>query len=121
MQKTVRVELKDGLGFPSGFISPASYTCVMYYRLPESWLDGEALFDDRKEAMLEEMYGRSWRMGNEDGSYYAVFSFAAEVLSVEQEEARQWLQHQTGDQGFQYWYYHLSEDGRFSKVTRDEF
>jgi hypothetical protein len=121
MSKTIRVELKDGLGFSSGFVSPASYTCVMYYRLPESWLAGEVLVNDKKEAMLEQMYGRSWRMGNDDGSYYAVFSFVEHVFSVQEEESRVWLQNPSTDAGFQYGYYHVSEDGRFTKVTRDEF
>jgi hypothetical protein len=121
MSKTIRVELKDGLGFSSGFVSPASYTCMMYYRLPENWLEGEALLSDKKEAMLEEMYGRRWRLGNDDGSYYAVFSFIEHVLSAQEEGERPWLQHQSTDAGFQYWYYHISEDGQFMKVTRDEF
>lgn len=121
MQKTVRVELKDGLRLPSGFVAPASYTCLSYYRLPESWLDGETLFNDRKEAMLEEMYGRGWRTGNEDGSCYEVFSFKEQVLSAREEEVRGWRQNQTGDKGFQYWYYHISANGQFRKVTRDEF
>jgi hypothetical protein len=121
MEKIVCVELKDGMGFDSGFVSPASYTCMMYYRLPENWLDGEALLSDKKEAMLQEMYGRTWRMGNGDGSYYAVFSFVERVLSAQEEEERPWLQNQSAPAGFRYWYYHISEDGQFTKVTRDEF
>jgi hypothetical protein len=121
MQRTVRVELKDGLGFPSGFVSPASYTCVLYYRLPEAWLNGEKLFDDKREAMLENMYGKTWRMGNEDGSYYAVFSFIEGVLSAEEEAARAWLENNPQDKDFKYWYYHVSENGAFTDVKRDEF
>src|SRR4051812_7722758 len=111
MQKTVRVELKDGLGFPSGFVSQASYTCVLYYRLPESWLNGEKLLDDRREAMLENMYGKTWRMGNEDGSYYAVFSFTERVLSAAEEAERAWLGIDPQDKECKYWYYHVSENG----------
>ena len=59
MAKTVRVVLKDGLGFQSGFISPASYSCVLYYRVPENWLDGDQLRPEKQEAMLENMYGKT--------------------------------------------------------------
>lgn len=122
MEKIVSVELQDGMGFSSSdFISPAAYACKMYYRLPESWLDGEALLSDKREAMLQEMYGKTWRMGNGDGSYYAVFSFAEHVFSPQEEEERAWLQNPSSSPSFRYWYYHISEGGQFTKVTRDEF
>jgi hypothetical protein len=121
MQRTVRVELKDGLGFPSGFVSPASYTCVIYYRLPDGWVNGEKLFDDKRETMLENMYGKSWRMGNDDGSYYVVFSFDERVLSSQEEEARAWLQNNPQDKDFKYWYYHISEGKTFTDVKQAEF
>jgi hypothetical protein len=121
MQKMVRVELKDGLGFPSGFVSPADYVCVMYYKLPEDWLNGDQLLADKKEAMLEAMYGRTWRMGNDDGSRYVVFSFDERVLSSQEEQERAWLQNNPKDKDFKYWYYHLSENGIFKSVKQDEF
>jgi hypothetical protein len=121
MQKTVRVEMTDGLGLPSGFVSPASYTCVIYYRLPEDWLAGQELLPDKREAMLEAMYGSNWRRGNDDGSYFVVYSFVERLLTAEEEEERGWLRHQTGEKDFQYWYYRVSDSGQLSKVTRDEF
>ncbi|MBI3654642.1 MAG: hypothetical protein HY231_26725 [Acidobacteria bacterium] len=121
MAKTVRVELKDGLGFPSGFVSPASYTCVMYYRVPESWVNGDKLFDEKREAMLENMYGNNWRMGNEDGSYYVVFSYAERVLAADEEVAHEWLQHGANDTACKYWYYQVAEDGSFTDVKAQDF
>jgi len=121
MQKTVRLIIKDGLGFPSGFISPASYTCVLYYRLPESWVAGDTLPSEKVETLLENMYGKTWRQGNSDGSYYAVLSLQGDLLTPEEEQQRGWLQNQSPDPDFQYWYYHVAEDGQFKVTTRDEF
>lgn len=121
MQKTVRVTIKDGLGFPSGFIAPASYTCVLFYKLPESWLAGGNLLPEKIEAMFENMYGKTWRQGNSDGSYYAVLSLEIHVLTPEEEQQRGWLLNQTPDPDFNYWYYHVAEDGQFKATTRDEF
>jgi hypothetical protein len=121
MSKTVRVTLKDGLGFQSGFISPASYACVLYYRVPESWLDGDQLLPEKREAMLENMYGKTWRSGNDDGSYYVVMNLEAQVLSAEDEQARGWLQHQSNEPDFKYWYYHITDDGQFQTKTREDF
>lgn len=121
MSKTVRATIKDGLGLPSGFISPASYACLLYYRLPDAWLDGDQLLPEKREAMLENMYGKTWRQGNEDGSYYAVLSFDAQVLTPEEEQARDWLQNPDRSPDFQYWYYHVGDDGQFQSKKRDEF
>ena len=121
MQKTVRVTIQDGLGFPSGFISPASYTCVLYYRVPESWVSDGKIPPEKVEAMLENMYGKTWRQGNSDGSYYAVLSLDGYLLTPAEEEARDWLSNQTPDPNFKYWYYHVSEDGEFKSASRDEF
>ena len=121
MQKIVRVELQDGLGFPSGVVSPASYTCVLYYRLPESWVNSDLLFADKREALLENMYGKTWRMGNEDGSYYVVLAFVERVLSPSEEAACAWLQNNPQDKDFKYWYYHVAEDGTFTDVKQADF
>ncbi len=121
MQKIVRLQLKDGLGFPDGFISPAEYYCVLYYKLPENWLDGEKLLPEKQEACLENMYGKTWRSGNEDGSYYAVLALNARVLSDAEVQERIWLSEDPSSKDFKYWFYHVADDGTFKGVSRDEF
>ena len=121
MSKTVRVQLKDGLGFPTGFISPAEYRCVMYHKVPESWVDGDGLHPEKQEACLENMYGKTWRSGNEDGSYYAVLEIHAKVLSDAEAEARIWLNEDPEDKNFKYWFYHVGDDGAFKGVAREDF
>ncbi len=120
MEKVVRLQLKDGLGFPSGFISPAEYDCVLYYRLPENWLAGDKLLPEKQEAMLENMYGKTWRSGNEDGSYYAVLELSAKVLSDAETEGRVWLSDPTSED-FKYWFYQVTDEGAFKSLGRDEF
>jgi hypothetical protein len=121
MQKIVRLQLKDGLGFPDDFISPAEYYCVLYYKLPENWLDGEKLLPEKQEACLENMYGKTWRSGNEDGSYYAVLALSARVLSDAEVQERIWLSEDPASKEFKYWFYHVADDGTFKGVSRDEF
>jgi hypothetical protein len=121
MSKIIRVEIKDGLMFPSGFIAPADYTCVLYLRVPEAWLEGDALLASSQESILERLYGKTWREGNEDGSRYHVFSLTMALLSRQEVADRPWLQHQTGDRRHQYWYYHVSGDGQFENSEQAHF
>ena len=121
MSKTVRLQLKDGLGFPSGFISPAEYYCVLYYKLPESWVDGDKLLPEKEEAMLENMYGKTWRFGNDDGSHYVVLELRAKVFSDEETQERPWLAEDPNSRDFKYWFYQVAEDGSFQAVSRDTF
>jgi hypothetical protein len=47
MSQAIRVIIKDGLGFTSGFISQASYSCVLYLRVPDDWLQDGLLRRDK--------------------------------------------------------------------------
>ncbi|MEW6128186.1 MAG: hypothetical protein AB1757_14185 [Acidobacteriota bacterium] len=121
MVKTVRLQIKDGLGLPSGFISPATYDCVLYYTVPEDWLSDGKVTPEKQEAMLENMYGKTWRQGNSDGSYYAVLALDAKILSDEEMQNRIWLSEDPNDRNFKYWFYQVSETGEFKGVKREEF
>jgi hypothetical protein len=115
MSKIVRVELNDGLLLASGFIAPASYTCILYLRVPDGWLSGSALLPAKKEAVLENLYGKTWRQGNEDGSRYVVLDNRETLLSAQEEAARVWLQHDPADRDYQYWFYHVIDDNSGSQ------
>src|SRR5262249_36924156 len=119
--QAIRVMLKDGLGFPSGFISPASYSCIIYSRVPDNWLQDGTLLPEKSEAILEKLYGKTWRDGNDDGSYFVVFSFEAAPLSAGEEAEKVWMQSKVKDTNFQYWFYHVSDEGEFTKVDADNF
>lgn len=121
MSVAIRVIIKDGLGFPSGFISQASYSCVLYLRVPDDWLQDGLLLRDKAEAILENMYGKTWRNGNSDGSYYAVLSIDVAPLSAEEETNRVWLQSKETSPDFKYWLYHVTDTGEFQSVDADNF
>ena len=121
MSKIIRVDLKDALQLPTGFLAPAGFTCAIYLRVPDSWVEGNALAEERVEAVLENMYGATWREGNEDGSSYRVLSMTTTLFSEQDETERVWLQHDPSDRHFQYWYHHVSDDGQFQKQTPAEF
>lgn len=121
MSKIIRVEIKDGLLFPSGFIARANYTCVLYLQVPETWLEGDTLLASSEESILECLYGMSWRQGNEDGSRYHVFSLKSDILTAQEVADRIWLQHQADDRSYQYWYYHVTGDGQFQSSEQAHF
>jgi hypothetical protein len=121
MSQIVRLEILDGLQFPSGFLAQADYTCLLYLRLPASWLGGDALLPEKEELVLENLYGQRWRQGNEDGSRYVVIRMATRTLDDQSVAARVWQQDPRGSSSFQYWYYHVSEDGQFVGTTPEQF
>ena len=117
----MRVEIQDGLLLPSGFLAPAQYTCVIYLRVPEAWLSENDLVAEQKEAVLELLYGKTWRTGNEDGSRYHVLSMTTANVSDDDVAARIWLYHQADDRRYQYWYYHATDSGQFEKKEQASF
>ncbi len=122
MSQAIRITIKDGLGFPSGFVHPASYTCVLYLRAPDNWLREDGLLlADKAELILENMYGKTWRRGNEDGSYYAILDIEAAPLSAEEEAQQVWMQSKVKDPNYQYWLYHVSDAEVFTQVDADNF
>jgi hypothetical protein len=121
MSKIIRVEIRDGLMLPSGFIARASYTCLLYLRVPEAWWEGDELLPSSEEAILECLYGKTWRQGNEDGSRYHVFSLATTILTPPEIAERIWLHHQPDDRSHQYWYYHVLNDGQLQGSDQAHF
>lgn len=104
MTRVVRINLRDGLAFPDGFLAPAPYACVLFCRVPPEWLDGEELRSENLEAIYETMYGPQWREGNEDGSQYVVRSLQTHVLTTDEEDSAPWRD-VSNDNECQYWFY----------------
>jgi hypothetical protein len=121
MNRVIKVYIKDGLGFSSGFVTYADYTCVIYCKVPESWIENGNLKKGREEIILGKMYGPGWRMGNEDGSHYVVSTFEANVLDDLQVFEKIWLQDNKEDRSYRYWYYQVSDTGEVNNVKISEF
>jgi hypothetical protein len=121
MSKVVRVEIQDGLLLPTGFLAPAQYTCVLYLRVPAAWLNENDLGAAHKEAILELLYGKTWRAGNDDGSSYHVLSMTTASVSDDDVAARIWRYHQAEDRRYQYWYYHATDFGEFEPREQATF
>ena len=122
MDAVVRVTLEDGLAFPSGAVAPASYACVIYCRVPEDWTADGALKEERHEAVLEYLYGKTFRQGNEDGSRYVYRNFRSHVLTPEEEASTPWRD-VSNDREFHYWHCHATgaEEGELRRVDADAF
>jgi hypothetical protein len=115
-----QITLKDGLRFQSGFTAPASYTCIIFCRVPPDWLDGEQLKQAKLEAVFEKLYGQHWLEGNEDGSQYAVLSVASRVLSAKEEQTAAW-RGVSNDGASHYWFYDASATGELREMQASEF
>src|SRR5436190_18419299 len=84
MSQIVMLLIRDGLQMPSGTVRDATYSNLLYCKVPNDWiqvhlpssddlwLKGPALTDDKLELVLAQLYGASWRNGNSDGSRYVV-------------------------------------------------
>lgn len=118
--KTLLIVVKDGLMFPSGFVSEASNTCNFFCRVPSDWTDGEQLKPEYLEKIYQKVYGVNWRMGNDDGSKYVVINSFTTIFTPEVARTTQWSGTVNGN-GNSYWFYTVDERGELQKVTAEEF
>ncbi|MBL1178665.1 hypothetical protein [Pantanalinema sp. GBBB05] len=88
--KYLRLTITDTLGFWDDdlgdyLFDPANAKTITYwYRVPDVWLEKGVLGSERREILLEHLYGINWRLGNEDGSKYIVLTIDEhELLDVE--------------------------------------
>jgi hypothetical protein len=109
------------LGFPSGFVSPADYSCVLYCNVPDNWFSGDKIISGKAEVILEKMYGPNWRQGNEDGSYYVISSMEIQEISDSQVNEKIWSKDNKEDKNFRYWYYLVSAVGEVKTVPKSDF
>ena len=111
----LRLTITDTLGFWDNYLEDylfnreQSQTFTLWYRLPEAWFSDGSLLTDRREALLQHLYGETWRLGNGDGSRYVVLAIADHKLSLTEVAERPWLQ--TKDSC-----YALGDDGALAKV-----
>lgn len=118
--ETLLIVVKDGLMLPSGFVSPASYTCNFFCRVPREWTDGEKIKEMYLEKIYQQVYGANWRMGNDDGSRYVVIDSFSKALTPEVARTTQWSgTENTKDNHF--WFYLAQPSGAVRKVTAQEF
>jgi len=91
----VRLTITDTLGVlvddVHAFSPLAKVTRTFWYRLPESWVSGTRLVPQRREDLLDRLYGPGWREGQPDGSRYMILEIQERVLSVDEAQAKPWL------------------------------
>lgn len=117
---TLLVVVRDALMLPSGFVSPASYTCNYFCRVPAGWTDGDKLKDEHLEKIYRQVYGPVWRAGNSDGSRYVVQDSYSKVFPPETVKTTTFAgTENTADNHF--WFYLADEAGAINNVTADEF
>ena len=109
MSKVIKLTINDGLGFPSGFVAPSSFTCIIYSKVPENYVLDDKLKKGCEEILLENMYGKNWRLGNEDGSFYVIRSLKIQVLNQQQVDGLIWLSGKDDPKDSRYWYYNVTE------------
>lgn len=120
MNTVVQITLKDGLMLPSGFIAPASYSCIIFCRVSPDWLEGDQLHMAKLETVFENLYGEHWRAGNDDGSRYVVQSVEARILTPAEEQSAPW-QSVSNNGEYHYWFYHVTAAGELQKVDSLDF
>lgn len=112
--------IKDGLGFPSGFVSDAKYTLNIFFRVPASWASGGKLTEQAQEKIFGFLYGENWRMGNDDGSFYVVRDSYSNVFDEETVRNTKW-EGTIDTHENHYRFYIASEGGAIKSVKEEEF
>lgn len=130
--RILMVMLADGLRLPSGFVAQSPHRCLVYCKVPQDWLEGDApesdelwlngmrLRPDKVERLFEGMYGKAWRGGNSDGSQYVVEVGGARLLNPLREGERPWEQDDPNDERLRYFYFAAERDGDFKPVSPTE-
>jgi hypothetical protein len=90
-QRIARIDIDDGLAFPSGQVHAGPQRVVIFCRVSDSWLAGDSIPADKLELVLAQLYGASWRQGNSDGSRYVVQQLNVHVLDADEANAKPWL------------------------------
>lgn len=118
--ETILINVKDGLSFPSGFVSQAEYACNFYVRVPSDWLDGEKLKEEKLEKIYEKVYGETWRSGNSDGSHYVVLESSTKIFAPDELKTTNFGELKTTNEN-QYWFFVADENGEFKSVSENGF
>lgn len=129
MSQTFMILLSDGLQMPSGFVADAPQRCLIYCRVPDDWVEGEApesdglwlagpvLAAEKQELLLEKLYGAGWRSGNSDGSRYVVRGIGMRLLNPRKPEERPWQLDDPSNPDLRYFHYAADEMGQLQAVA----
>jgi hypothetical protein len=119
-QKIVaQILIIDGLGFPSGFVAKSPKKCVIFCRMPIDWTENGKVKWEKYDLFFEELYGKNWQFGNEDGSRYVVEKVNSRILSPEENARQPWKTMANNDE-YLFWHYAVSDDGELLKVSPSE-
>lgn len=118
--KTLIVQIKDGLGFPSGFVKAAEDTMHLFCRVPPNWVDGEQLKPAYLEKIYAQFYGANWRMGNSDGSHYKILDSYTKIFTPETVKTTKFGGTVNQDK-HQFFFYIADKYDAIRKVTAEEF
>lgn len=116
MKIVAQILIKDGLMMPSGFVAKSPKRCVIFCRMPQEWTEGSKLKWEKYDLFFDELYGKNWQAGNEDGSKYVVEGVASRVLSAEDEADPPW-QRMTNNEEYQFWHYTVDDNGELRPVN----
>src|SRR5580765_4563565 len=93
----LKITITDTMSFWDDYLSSYvfnpenSKTFAGWYRVPDGWLNEGDLTPERRENVLEYMYGASWRSGNGDGSKYEVLKMEVSKLTDADAAKQPWI------------------------------
>ncbi|HEY6805321.1 MAG TPA: hypothetical protein VI306_17220 [Pyrinomonadaceae bacterium] len=94
--KYFRMTITDTLGFWDDYLSTYTFnpsnskTFSSWYRVPDDWISDGEVNDERRETLFRYLYGKTWRMGNGDGSQYIVLESKIDLLTSAEVEQHPW-------------------------------
>jgi hypothetical protein len=124
--------LQDALQLPSGTLSLAHYRCLIYLRVPDSWVEGAipsstdtwlrepVLSEHHLELAYQKLYGPHWRQGNDDGSIHVVRSVSMRLLNPT-ETSKPWLIDNPNSPIFRYFYFDATLGHDIVSLARENF
>ncbi|WFE24945.1 hypothetical protein O7623_16055 [Solwaraspora sp. WMMD791] len=95
-----RLQITDTLGVwvegTHAFDPAAGITRTFWYRLPTEWVVNGAILQQRREMLVDRLYGPGWRNGNPDGSRYIILRVREKVLTDGEAAGKPWLAERGG-------------------------
>ncbi|ROO51672.1 hypothetical protein EDC02_6557 [Micromonospora sp. Llam0] len=112
-----RLKITDTLGVrvegAHAFNPLAGITRTFWYRLPTDWVVDGAVPRQRREMLVDRLYGPGWRAGNPDGSRYIILGVQEKLLSDGEAAGKPWLADRAG-------FYVCAPDGELREVVPRE-
>lgn len=112
-----RLKITDTLGVwvegAHAFDPIARITRTFWYRLPAEWVVDGAIPVQRREMLVDRLYGPDWRNGNPDGSRYIILGVQEKLLSDGEAADKPWLADRAG-------FYVWIPDGELREVVPSE-